>query len=453
MRQAIGRTRRDSQRGGDGQRDARSRANDDHRQQRMWTQGAEVRSGKRVGAGTRGCRSAVQPRMSRIAVCLVVAGLLATGCGSDVSGTPSRASSGSWVRVSDGPLSPRENAFAIGIGDRVLIVGGSDASPCPPNADCVVASEPALSDGAVFDPRANQWQPIGPAPVPIEWEQGVVIGSTVYVWVAETPRPGSREAFLSYDVRGDRWAQLPLPPGAETEVCCAIAAAGGRVVAYSGTDELGEQLDHIFDPATGRWTELPADPLSPSFNRAMVWSGTELVHFAKELVPQPGAEEPSVARAAALDLDSGAWRRLPDSETLGVGGVAVDGRIVNPQLGWADGGEVNNWGRAYPYGGILDSATGGWSALPNAPSGQDEVSAGLLAGGRADYIGDHGWVLDLDAGEWRWIPPRPGTGGQDAPITSGDSIASVGEALFVFGGVRWDDLDYAWVDEAWLWNP
>ncbi len=385
-------------------------------------------------------------------MCLVVAGLLAAGCGSDVSGARSRASSGSWVRVSDGPLSPRENAFAVGIDDRVLIVGGSDAPPCPPNADCVVASEPVLSDGAVFEPRTNQWQPIAPSPVPIEWAQGVVVGSTVYVWVAGGPRPGSREALLSYDVGGERWAELPLPPGAEIDACCAIAAAGDRIVAYAGTDELGEQPDHIFEPASGRWTELPDDPLSPSFDRAIVWSGAELVHFAKELVPQPGAEEPSVARAAALDLESGVWRRLPDSESLGVGGVAVDGRIVNPRLGWADGGEVNNWGRAYPYGGILDPATGEWSALPNAPSGQDEVSAGLLAGGRAHYTGDHGWVRDLDAGEWRWIPPRPGTGDQDASITSGDSIASVGEALFVFGGVRWDDLDPEWVDEAWLWD-
>jgi hypothetical protein len=39
-------------------------------------------------------------------------------------------------------------------------------------------------------------------------------------------------------------------------------------------------------------------------------------------------------------------RRLPDSELLTTGPwIPVDGKLVNPSLGSADGGEVNNWGR------------------------------------------------------------------------------------------------------------
>lgn len=36
-------------------------------------------------------------------------------------------------------------------------------------------------------------------------------------------------------------------------------------------------------------------------------------------------------------------------------------RLVDPTLGGADGGQVNNYGRVIPYGGRLDPATGDWS--------------------------------------------------------------------------------------------
>ena len=87
----------------------------------------------------------------------------------------------------------------------------------------------------------------------------------------------------------------------------------------------------------------------------MAWSGQELLLFDHELVPNPGSEKPSITRAAALDLESGSWRRLPDSEILASGPWVIDdGRLINPMLGSADGGDSNGWGRSYPYGGILD---------------------------------------------------------------------------------------------------
>ena len=35
------------------------------------------------------------------------------------------------------------------------------------------------------------------------------------------------------------------------------------------------------------------------------------------------------------------------------------GLLWNPSLGGADGGQVNNWGRAYPYGGVFDARADG----------------------------------------------------------------------------------------------
>jgi hypothetical protein len=179
---------------------------------------------------------------------------------------------------------------------------------------------------------------------PFEWVQAVVIRTTAYLWIPGSPgRPNAESAFLAYRPREDRWQELPLPAG-DSDRFAGIVEAGDRVVAYTGTDEQREQSDLVFDPATRSWSKLPPDPLSPSFDRSMAWSGQELLLFDHELVPNPGSEKPSLTRAAALDLESGSWRRLPDSEILASGPwVLDDGRLINPMLGGADGGDTNNW--------------------------------------------------------------------------------------------------------------
>jgi hypothetical protein len=190
----------------------------------------------------------------------------------------------------------------------------------------------------------------------------------------------------------------------------------------------------------------------------MAWSGRELVLFAHEIVPRPGATEPSLVIAAALDIDTGEWRRLPDSEILGQGArwFELDGQLILPALGSADGGDVGNWGRPYPYGGILDPARGEWSDLPSPPADLDPTSGegfagGVLAGAEADYFGSSGWILDVTAGKWIEIPPLDG---QD-PLITGRMVAAAGDEMLAFGGVRWSgtDLRGELLHETWIWSP
>ena len=60
-----------------------------------------------------------------------------------------------------------------------------------------------------------------------------------------------------------------------------------------------------------RWRRLPPDGLGPASGRTLAWSGEELVALA--CGPSDG-RTPCLARAAAFDLATRAWRRLPDSE-------------------------------------------------------------------------------------------------------------------------------------------
>src|SRR5215813_118664 len=106
--------------------------------------------------------------MARIQLAaLAMTALVASACGASTESTST--SSGSWRLLPPGPLSPREQAIAVGIGERVLVVVVSDARPCPPEADCVLPEEPPLNDGAVFDLRTGRWKRINPAPVPMTW--------------------------------------------------------------------------------------------------------------------------------------------------------------------------------------------------------------------------------------------------------------------------------------------
>ncbi|HEX5620004.1 MAG TPA: hypothetical protein VFX51_16395 [Solirubrobacteraceae bacterium] len=337
----------------------------------------------------------------------------------------------------------------MSIDGKALFVGGSDADPCPPSADCAVSAVAPLRDGAVFDPGPRRWKRIADAPVGFSFAESVVVGGTAYLLVPGEPgRPGAPAAFLRYRSADDRWDRLARPPDAQRR---GLVATDEQVVAYANTDEGGQIPDVVFDPSIGEWTRLPDDPLPKSFDRSLAWDGRELVLFAQELVPQPGSREPSVVIAAAFDPDRGTWRRLPDSEILGSGArwFAHAGRLIFPALGSADGGEVGNWGRPYPNGGILDVDEGRWLPLPDPPGGENEFGAGVVAGEQADVFGETGWILDAVKEDWIPVPPLHG----DDVMVTGDSVTAAGRDMIVFGGVRWRDGAQAeLLAAAWIYS-
>jgi hypothetical protein len=127
---------------------------------------------------------------------------------------------------------------------------------------------------------------------------------------------------------------------------------------------------------------------------------------------------------------------------------AHDGRLIFPALGSADGGD-DGWGRPYPNGGILDVELGRWLPLPDAPDGEDEFAAGVVAGRQADFFGDTGWILDAVAEDWMLVPSLDGG---DQMVTRG-SVTAAGRDMIVFGGVRWGGgLQGELLDEAWMWS-
>lgn len=312
---------------------------------------------------------------------------------------------GQWTKIAASPLSPRWEAHGTWVAGRYLVLGGYSDFMCPANAACKIHAW--LTDGALYDPAANSWTTI--APLPVEGagaDSPVTLGSSVYL-LADGSAKGSRE-LLRYDTEENAWTGYPVPDKAGDQ----LVATDSSLVLLSSTDEFGAATDEVFDPATGAFAALPDDPLGPSFDRSAVWTGDRLLLSAHDLVDNPGSEEPSLMRLAELDTNLTTWRDLGTTKLLGSAARSANGRVVWPSLGSADGGEVNNWGKSYDYGGIFDPGTGAWSALPTPPSPGGLAGSWLVAGERVEVDGQ---LLDPALLTWTTVPELPTR--QEAGVT------------------------------------
>jgi hypothetical protein len=364
---------------------------------------------------------------------------LALAPGSAGTGTPVAA--GGWQAVPDGPLSPRESALGLWTGSEVLVLGGSDSDPCPPNASCVATNDPPLADGAAYDPAARTWRRIARAPAGFEFATGAVVRGRAYVLGDNAEgRRGPARVFLRYRIAVDRWRRL-APPARDKRVSYRLVAAGDHVVAVGGGH--GHAPLRVLE--RGRWRSLPRDGLGRSNGRAAAWSGDELVSFA--CGPSDG-NSPCLTRAAAFSFATRTWRRLPDSAIQMLVGVWMSGgagRLVNPTLGASDGGGTNGWGRSYPNGGILDVAAGTWSPLPDAPSENDWEGTGVLTADGATYGAAGGYVLDMTSARWLRIPRLP--------YVQARTVVAAGRDLFLFGGARFKRGNGMLLATATTWSP
>jgi heat shock protein HslJ len=176
-----------------------------------------------------------------------------------------------------------------------------------------------------------------------------------------------------------------------------------------------------------------------------------LVLLDLELVPNPNAEGPALTRAAVLDLTDRSWQRLPDSEIVGLGGpwLHSGGLLVNPATESYDGGEVGNWGRSYPAGGILDPDAGRWSALPaTAPPQRQYLHVATVAGDGVVVTGNS--VLHVRDRSWAALPDLPALHDVGSAAT-----AWAGDRLFVWGGARFDEAHPGGQlrSAGWTWRP
>ena len=387
------------------------------------------------------------------ALAVTLVAVAATGCAtaqSEVDPASGReGATEAWRRLPNAPLTPRDDAVVVGVGERMLVVGGWEFL-CPPVADCVTPEAPLFTDGAVYDPDSDAWSTIAPAPFGLR-RQGyaaVALRGSAYLisGCADGPTCDARPRLLSYDPVSDRWADHGPVPGPKHDRH--LIPVGRNLLVYSGSDEGGEVADLVFDPERSTWTALPDDPLPRTFDRFIVPVGDHLVLAGSPIAgPESGGDD-STKLAARLDAGGSEWTRLPNAPGKGY------------QLFPTDRGPLLNAHFTDEPGWILDPGTWTWSARPEGSSEHNDLS-GVLNRDLATYdiptgVGQMAstnrlFVYDSRTDAFVTIPAPPGR--EDV---YDDSSTALGRDLFVFGGQRWtrDGLtgDSELVGDAWLWT-
>lgn len=339
------------------------------------------------------------------------------------------------------PLSARENAFVAWTGAEMLIVGG-DADPCPPYADCFSAVDP-LTEAAAYDPAADRWRTIAQPGEPVG--PGVTVDGRVYVRTRSN-------GLLSYDAEADVWkAESPgfALPGQWAHM---VAVGDAIVFLASGNDDHKLATLVTWTPSTGAVRTLPPPPLPAMFNVKLASSNGTIVLLGAELVPNPGADGPSLLIGATYDSGAG-WQRLPPAEILGSGGpwVAVGDLLICIDGGQADGGQIGNYGRFFPFGGVLDVAKRKWRPLPTQPTATSGSSGEFYMVLGAEVLSSDGLLLDPRADAWRtWAVPHDAS---DALGREGAAGVWTGSEMLIWGGVTWTESGSVLHDDGVALRP
>lgn len=340
--------------------------------------------------------------------------------------------------MDDFPLPARTLTTLAWSGSEVFLVGGGSGGACPPTADCEWGE--FARDGAAFDPVLGTWRVMREAPIDIPPSPAAFAGGRLFISVT---RGSSEPVLLAYDVAADRWDTLDAPDS----VPRTLVADGDRVLFLSGSDEHGTSADLVLNAISGRWSELPPDPLGLTFDRLITPTPTGLVLTAKELVPSPGSDEPALTIAALYHRASGRWARLPDTRQIGGWTWMWTGsRLVDPHLGGSDGGEVGSWGRTYPHGGSISLPDGSWSPLTDPPAPlQDAWISEVISSGRFALSG--GYLYDDERDNWTVLGRPDGAALEAGPALWAD------EKLVVLSGADGTSAGGTVSQSTWMYTP
>lgn len=298
---------------------------------------------------------------ARYALGVVLVATLTVGCGeattpaeplSEREGLPIE----SWSPGATSPLSPRFGSMMSWTGTEVLVFGGRDSVPCPPNADCVSPGS-ALTDGAAYDPVADTWRELPKAPFAVTRESGhAIVGDQLVV--------SEGRDWALFDAARDAWVKLPSPPR-PGRVAGPGSALDGRIYVSDGARGV-----QVLDLAGRTWSSIPADQVAPPLDDVMIFATQAGVLLSGMNYDEAAPDEPTFQQ---VDLwDGRGWRRLPRTGQLGWFYHWTGERLLGTEQGGADGGQVNGWGEWHPYGGTLDPLTGTWTPLDGLPGQRQE---------------------------------------------------------------------------------
>lgn len=307
---------------------------------------------------------------------------------------------GSWRMLPDSPVVGR-GATRAWTGSELLLWGGVRVAPSGaegPEGEWELDEPPQwelFDDGAAFDPQTDTWRPLPPAPLSARFNSsmtpGTWTGEELIIW-GGVDAQGPTSDGAAYDPRADRWRPLapaPLSPRAGA----LMAWTGEEVLVWGGSDQDGPFSGGYglpltdgaaYDPQADRWRPLPEAPRAATVGMRGVWDGRELLVF-------PRRNLTGMAYNPATDT----WREIVDPP-LSVGystpPIWAGDRLVLPNESPSLAGSF-----ALMYDPVADA----WQASGPAPewfAREYRPLENRWATGPAVWIGDALAVLPLPPG-------------------------------------------------------
>jgi Galactose oxidase, central domain len=262
-----------------------------------------------------------------------------------------------WTKIAAGPLARRVGAMAVWTGKDMLMFGG-------------VNNSHSYSDGAAYDPATNTWRKL--APIPSSLGGNLTDSGSYAVWTGKVmvawgffghgggAHGGGSLAAATYNPAANSWTTGTVAP-AQAPLFGDAFWTGKEMIVWGSSPASGASPGHLegfaYDPATQRWSTLPASPLGRAGRDSMLaaWTGSYLVVGGGD--GSAGLQKD----AAAYDPVTSRWIRLPDAPVGFEGnGTAADiwtGVSVITIEDAVSGGRPLS----------LDLTTRSWSLGPKAP--------------------------------------------------------------------------------------
>ena len=244
------------------------------------------------------------------------------------------------------------------------------------------------------------------------------------------------------------WSQLPAAP-IDGRTGASVAWTGTELLIWGGQSVAQPNVAHAdgaaYNPQTGRWRMLPAAPLSPRFEQASAWDGTEMLVWGG-YDGQPTATDGVTDDGAAYDPTSNRWRPLPPAPlSARAGAIAVWAGATMVVLG----GYANGSGQVPGDSAAYNPATDRWTTIPApTPPGQHSLMWASAVQAGSELLAFSDWATSTPCGSsciqgasgtdvyaynantesWRLVPAA------DGALSGADFVFWTGSVVIARGG-------------------